>query len=100
MNKDNEYYREALKMQNSLQEILILENDLNSMVMENVLDIYVDEKGTFLYKMNDEFIKLLPEFMQTDKIEPTSFKDLCISKGVDPVYFNMFERATKSNFFR
>ena len=72
-----------------------VEEDIEAMVKDNVLDIFVDENGIFYYQITDssfqQMLKMDKAFQRTMK----TFAQMCVTRGVDPLFMQYYKMLRK-----
>ena len=72
-----------------------VEEDIEAMVRDNVLDIFVDENGIFYYQITDssfqQMLKMDKAFQRTMK----TFEQMCVTRGVDPLFMQYYKMLRK-----
>jgi hypothetical protein len=97
MQSDNFYYNQNDKPEQSnlyrdYLRYLDTESDLESMIADNVLDIYVDEKGTFHYITTQEILNSLPHGY---KAKMATFADMLSLRGLNINRYNRYKQMLR-----
>jgi len=77
---------------NNFLGIQQVEKDLEDMIKDNILDIYVDDQGKFFYKVNDATYNTLTDNKITLERKMISFEDMLANRGLSvKMYKNFYD---------
>jgi len=76
-----------------LCNIIDMEKEIENMVKDNVLDIFVDCEGTFSYQITDEYYKQLCGIDNTIQRKNSTFKTMCMNRGIDERIYDEYQKT-------
>lgn len=60
-----------------------MERDIEDMVKDDILDIFVDENGNFYYKLTDKYYNQIKHISDNIERKISSFDEMCVLRGID-----------------
>ena len=64
-------------------KIFEMERDIEDMVADDILDIFVDENGNFHYKLTDKYYDQIKHISDNIERKTSSFDEMCLLRGID-----------------
>lgn len=92
MENKNVNFTNVAYLARNIGDILFYEKEIESLNKENILDIFVDTDGSFHYQVTDSYFNQLVEVDPNFIRKISSFKDICLSKGVDEKIYDLYFR--------
>lgn len=92
--KENNHFINGAYLVMNLTNIIESEKDLESMLYDDILNIFVDSEGTFHYQVTDKYYDRLKSMNAEITRKTSTFKDMCNERGID---MNVFDRFYKKN---
>lgn len=91
---ENNHFVNGAYLVTHLRNIVETENDLESMIKDDIVDVLIDEKGIFHYRVNDKYFDRLKEMNADINRKTSTFSQMCFERGID---MNIFKRFFKKN---
>jgi Skp family chaperone for outer membrane proteins len=63
--------------------IFEMERDIEDMVKDDILDIFVDQNGKFYYKLSDKYYEQIKHISDNIERKMSSFDEMCLLRGID-----------------
>jgi hypothetical protein len=77
----------------TIYNIVEMEREIELMLKDNVLDVFVDTDGTFSYQITDHYYNQLTSIDTKIERKNSTFKEMCMLRGINQKIYDEYHKT-------